>query len=174
MAAEPIGVGQHGEHLATEIVRMRGLRGWDQRTLAARITEHGRALSASVLGKVEAKKRRVDVDDLVAIAKAFGVPASRLLGEADYDEPKPERVPGALGLQVDDDIAALGDLEGMAPSLAELARALAREIDSGTLFDSRSLPPLARELREVLTKLAELAAGEDDDDDGLGDLGTPD
>jgi len=175
MAAGPIAIGQHGERLAEEVVRLRGLRGWDQRTLAAQVAKCGRTLSASVLGKIEAKTRRVDADDLVALAEALEVSVTSLLGLA---EPEVELVlpsepqHGKVEAQVADDIEALGDLDGMAPTLAELALKLAREIDR-TAENPRALPALARELREVVGALAPAAADDDDDDDGLGDLDVP-
>ncbi|MCG3040263.1 helix-turn-helix transcriptional regulator [Streptomyces sp. S1A] len=74
--------------MAANIARLRKQRGWDQKELAARVTEAGRAMSASVISKTEKRERRVDVDDLVAFAAALNVtPAALLLPHRDQGGP---------------------------------------------------------------------------------------
>lgn len=81
------------------------------------------------------------------------------------------------------DIEQLGDLVGVEPSLTELAFTLAGRIDGAATAecqtcgepiaqDDRLLPQLARELRQTLAQILEGRAPDDDDD--LGDLGSPD
>ncbi|WP_204014019.1 hypothetical protein [Sphaerimonospora thailandensis] len=70
-----------------------------------------------------------------------------------------------------DDVADLGDLVGVEPSLSEMAYRLAREIDGGG-DDGKLLPQLNRELRQTLAQLLAARAPEEDDDD-LGDLAAP-
>ena len=92
---------------------------------------------------------------------------------------------GPVEQAVRDDIRELGDLVGVEPSLSEMAYRLAREIDGASTAecetcgepipaqeDSRSLPQLNRELRQTLAQLLKRRAADDDDD--LGDLGSPD
>ncbi|KIF72127.1 hypothetical protein HY68_12595 [Streptomyces sp. AcH 505] len=92
---------------------------------------------------------------------------------------------GPVEKAVRDDVEQLGDLAGVEPSLSEMAYTLAHHIDvttSGqcdtcgegvpTEDGTRSLPQLNRELRQTLAQLLEGRATDDDDDD-LGDLGTP-
>jgi transcriptional regulator with XRE-family HTH domain len=183
MAARAIQIGEAGGCVAAAVALHRQRRGWDQAHLAQRVTEAGRTMSASVLGKVESGTRRVDADDLVALAAALEVPPGRLLpGGADGDEPREvdpfeeAAGPGRVTARVLDDIAALGDLEDVgptAPTLAAVAVRLAREIDAPA-SPGNSLHSLSKELREVLADLRSLAPEEPDDDDDLDDLAAPD
>jgi len=93
---------------------------------------------------------------------------------------------GAMGSVEDavrSDVEQLGDLVGVEPSLTELAFTLASRIDAAATAqcetcgepvaqDDRLLPQLTRELRQTLAQLLEGRAADDDDD--LGDLGSPD
>lgn len=82
------------------------------------------------------------------------------------------REPGPVERAVRDDVEQLGDLVGVEPTLSEMAFTLAREIDAGGGEDGRQLPQLNRELRQTLAQLLEGRTADDDDD--LGDLGSPD
>ena len=180
-------IGDIGQHLAAAVAKLRASRRWDQKALAARVTEAGRPMSASVLGKVEAGTRRVDVDDLVALAFALEVPAAKLLLAAGRDIPTeddaqaasdpPASGTGPVRAAVTDDIETLGDLEildPMALSLAAIAVRLAQEVDRA-VSESGPLHSLAKELRETLAQLRALAPEEPLHDDGLGDdLASPD
>lgn len=92
---------------------------------------------------------------------------------------------GPVEKAVRDDVEQLGDLAGVEPSLSEMAYTLARSIDTAAsgecqtcgeavtgAEDGRTLPQLNRELRQTLAQLLEGRAADDDDD--LGDLGSPD
>lgn len=184
MAARAIEIGEAGGHVAAAVAARRQRLGWDQAHLAAQVTAEGRPMSASVLGKVEAGTRRVDVDDLVALAAALGVPAARLLPAgaddvqvaADVDPFAAAAGPGSVQARVLDDIAALGDLDVLdptAPTLAAVAVRLAREVDAPA-SPGNSLHSLAKELRAVIAELRSLAPEEPDDDDDLDDLASPD
>jgi hypothetical protein len=81
------------------------------------------------------------------------------------------------------DVEQLGDLVGVEPSLTEVAFALAGRIDAAQTAEcetcgepiaqeDRLLPQLTRELRQTLAQILEGRAPDDDDD--LGDLGSPD
>ncbi|MFF5759668.1 multiprotein-bridging factor 1 family protein [Streptomyces longwoodensis] len=179
MAARAIQIGESGEHVAAAVARHRQRRGWDQAHLAARITDAGRAMSTSVLGKIESGSRRVDVDDLAAIAAALEVTPQVLLpGSDDGAVPDPFAAaarPGTVQARVLEDIAALGDLETLdttAPTLAAIAVRLAAEVDAPASLGN-SLQGLSKELRQVLADLRSLSPEEPDDDD-LDDLATPD
>lgn len=179
MAARAIQIGEAGEHVAAAIATHRQRRGWDQRYLAERVTADGRPMSASVLGKVESGARRVDVDDLVAIAAALDVLPQRLMPGDDTAVSDPfeaASAPGAVKARVLEDIAALGDLEALditAPTLAAIAVRLATEVDAPVSLGS-SLQGLSKELRQVLAELRSLSPEEPDDDDDLNDLASPD
>ncbi|MFI5995879.1 helix-turn-helix domain-containing protein [Streptomyces sp. NPDC051362] len=185
MASRALQLGEAGVHLAQAVADLRHARGWDQRTLAAHLTEAGRPVSNSVIGKIEAGTRRVDVDDLVALGVAFAVAPAQLLPAAAIEEHaraelpdsfESEASPGPVRAQLLDDLAALGDLESldaMAPTLAAAAVRLAREIDAPVSLGN-SLPGMVKELRAVVKELRALGPEEPDDDDDLGDLGSPD
>lgn len=178
MAARAIQIGEAGEHVAAAVSAQRQRRGWDQRHLAERVTAAGRPMSPSVLGKIESGARRVDVDDLVALASALDVPPGRLLPGDDTAVSDPfdaAAAPGTVKARVLDDIAALGDLEALdptAPTLAAIAVRLATEVDAPASLGN-SLHSLSKELRQVLADLRSLSPEEPDDDDDLDDLATP-
>src|SRR5690242_8779702 len=136
MAARPSEIGPAGVYLGQEVARRRGLRGWDQRALVVELAAAGVEMSQPILSRVESGARRVDADELVALAAAFCVPVSALLPVRDEDAaPAPVRraaavdEPGAVGAALAEDIEALGDLVGMEPTLAATATRLARQID---------------------------------------------
>ncbi len=63
--------------------RIRELRGrMTYRELSERLTELGRPIPPLGLSRLENGDRRVDVDDLVTLAAAFGVDAAELISEA--------------------------------------------------------------------------------------------
>ncbi|MFC4961163.1 helix-turn-helix domain-containing protein [Streptomyces mauvecolor] len=62
--------------------RARTARGLAQRQLAARVTVFGRPMTVTTISRIERRRRRCDVDDLVAIAAALGVCPLDLLHEA--------------------------------------------------------------------------------------------
>jgi transcriptional regulator with XRE-family HTH domain len=178
MAARAIEIGEAGGHVAAAVAAHRQRRGLDQAGLAERVTAAGRPMSASVLGKVEAGARRVDVDDLVALAAALDVDPVQLLPGADapVDDDPFDAGPGSVTTRVVEDIAALGDLEVLdptAPTLAAVAVRLAREVDAPA-SPGNSLHSLSKELRQVLAELRSLSPEEPDDDDDLDDLAAPD
>lgn len=180
MAARPLEIGGAGAQVASQVTAHRQRRGWDQRTLAERVTAAGRPMSTSVLGKVEASARRVDIDDLVALAAALEVPPARLLSDTDDQEQEADpyaeaSAPSLVRQRVLEDIDALGDLEDLdptAPTLAAVAVRLAQEIDAPASLGN-SLHSLVKELRAVMAELRSLAPEEPHDDDDLDDLATP-
>lgn len=70
-----------GAHVAT----LRAARGWTLRGLARIAAGNGHAIGYATIGRFEraaapgAKPVAVSVDDLIALAAAFGVPPTRLL-----------------------------------------------------------------------------------------------
>lgn len=67
--------------VAARVRTLRIARGWTLDELSQRLGGAGRPIGVPALSKLEALKRRVDVDDLHALSKAFGVDESQLLGE---------------------------------------------------------------------------------------------
>lgn len=185
MAGRAIEIGDVGKQVSTVVAELRKRRGWDQKRLAELVTEAGRPMSASMVGKIEGGARRVDVDDLVALAFALEVPPARLLLSAHRDPDdqaaaeggEPGEGPGPVALATRDDIDVLGDLEGLegpAPTLAAIAVRLAQEVDKG-VSQTGPLHQLSKELRSTLFELRALLPEEPPRDDDLDDdLAAPD
>ncbi|WP_223626759.1 helix-turn-helix domain-containing protein [Microbacterium sp. EST19A] len=72
-------IGTTGSVVATNVKTIRGRAGLDLRGLSERLTELGRPISASGLSKIENLAKRVEVDDLIAIAAALGVSPTEIL-----------------------------------------------------------------------------------------------
>ncbi|MFI6689943.1 helix-turn-helix domain-containing protein [Streptomyces sp. NPDC050485] len=81
MPRRPAEMGPAGERTARAIERARTARGLAQRQLAARVTVFGRPMTVTMLSRIERRRRRCDVDDLVAIAAALDVCPLDLLHE---------------------------------------------------------------------------------------------
>ncbi|MEH0470953.1 helix-turn-helix transcriptional regulator [Streptomyces sp. B21-097] len=79
MAIRPVEIGPAGLHTARAIEHLRLARGLTQYQLAARCTALGRPMSNTALSRTERAHRRCDIDDLVVIATALGVPPTTLL-----------------------------------------------------------------------------------------------
>lgn len=71
--------GPTGSRVAANVKVLREARGFNQPQLAQRMRDAGRFAHASGISKIEQLDRRVDVDDLVALAIALGVTPNRLL-----------------------------------------------------------------------------------------------
>lgn len=69
--------------LARNVRRFRDTRRLSVRALAARVQESGTIIHPSGISKIEAGKRRTDVDELAALAEALGVHPADLLTEAE-------------------------------------------------------------------------------------------
>jgi transcriptional regulator with XRE-family HTH domain len=76
-------VGPVGKRLAANV---RALRTITVRDLSLYLTELGRPISASGITKLEQESRRVDVDDLAALAIALDVTPNRLLLDPESDD----------------------------------------------------------------------------------------
>jgi transcriptional regulator with XRE-family HTH domain len=189
MAARPLG--EAGVHAGQAVARLREARGWDQQGLAERLALAGRPMSQPIVSRMEAGTRRIDVDDLVAVAEVLQVTVGALLPPEAAPVPAASVVParsgdpGPVEAALADDIEALGDLQDMEPTHAAVAFRLARQMDGqrpvaceecgaavSVPNDPRILPQLARELRATVAALVEGRAVDDDEDDDLGDLGS--
>jgi transcriptional regulator with XRE-family HTH domain len=72
-------MGDTGRYVAAQVRAIRLGRGETLETVAHRITESGHRITFSGLSKIENATRRVEVDDLFAIARALDVEPSILL-----------------------------------------------------------------------------------------------
>lgn len=84
----PIGEIKKGavaDAVAANVKTVRERRRLQQQQLSARLAELGRPIPPTALSKLEDGRRRVDVDDLVALAVALNVSPTRLLLPDAYD-----------------------------------------------------------------------------------------
>lgn len=79
MGANTVERGATADRVAENIAAVRVRRGLTQRGLVERMRELGKPMHASALADVERKKRRVDVDELVALAVALDTTPNQLL-----------------------------------------------------------------------------------------------
>ncbi len=100
MAAKKIQIGETGRAVASNIAitRARMRPRLTVAELAERIQQLGRPITRQALSDIEAERRRVDVDDLVAIAAALGVSPATLLMPETFDETEVEPVLDGLQL----------------------------------------------------------------------------
>ncbi|MFE1430367.1 helix-turn-helix domain-containing protein [Streptomyces fungicidicus] len=68
-----------GRTVATNVRRIREVRGLSTYELASRLEAAGRPIAASAISKIERAERRVDVGDLMTLAHALGVSPVTLL-----------------------------------------------------------------------------------------------
>jgi hypothetical protein len=85
MPKRPTEIGPAGERTARAIERVRTARGYAQRQLADRATALGRPMTITTVSRIERRRRRCDVDDLVAIAAALGVSPLALFAETEAE-----------------------------------------------------------------------------------------
>jgi transcriptional regulator with XRE-family HTH domain len=87
MATDGIRIGPVGERVADNLRELRGHARLSVRALSKRLEILGQPIAPSAITKIEKGKRRVDVDELVALALALNVTPNRLLlaGRADEE-----------------------------------------------------------------------------------------
>lgn len=93
---EEIKPGRVGEVLAQQLRRVREDRNVTYTELVKRLEDLGHPIPILGLRRIERGERRVDVDDLVALARALRVPPVLLLFPVDAAGPLVELVPGVL------------------------------------------------------------------------------
>lgn len=85
MAKDAREYGPTAQRVAANVRTLREARGWSLGALSTRLTDLGQPIGIGVLSKLELGQRRVDVDDLTALAVALDVAPSRLLLSAGAD-----------------------------------------------------------------------------------------
>jgi transcriptional regulator with XRE-family HTH domain len=83
MATRRVGIGPIGEAVRVNVAAMRKTRGVTLRDLSEKMTETGHPMAHNTINEIERGARRVDVDDLVALAAALDVSPIDLLGIGD-------------------------------------------------------------------------------------------
>lgn len=102
-------LGKTGRTVRDKVKEVRELRHLTLRDLSERMGQGGHALSIATLSEIERGKRRVDVDELAALAKALDTDMYRLLGG---------------GIALDDDLG----LSDEAAEIIDLVTALDRRL----------------------------------------------
>lgn len=72
-------LGPAGNNVRRNISRLREQRGWGYREVEERLSRVGRAISTLGLSAIDTGQRRVEVDDLVALAAVFELDVEELL-----------------------------------------------------------------------------------------------
>ena len=122
------GVGPLGRNLIVNLERLRHARGLSYRKLAAAMNETARPIPAIGFSRIMAAERRVDVDELVALAAVLQVAPDLLLlppeaaEAAQAEVPAPLREARNLAVRVEQLLAAPGDSAGA----RQVSRALRR------------------------------------------------
>jgi transcriptional regulator with XRE-family HTH domain len=91
-------LGPTGETVRKNVIRLRG--GMQYKDLAERLVAIGRPIPALGLRRIEAGERRVDADDLVALAVAFGVSPLTILLPEDGTKFAASPMTGVVGRRV--------------------------------------------------------------------------
>lgn len=136
-------LGPTGERVRENIKRIREEQKVGYRELSERLKGIGRPIHEIGLARIEKGKRRVDADDLVALAIALGVSPNRILLPEDADNGAAELTAGVTATEW----SAWKWAEGEWPLLTEEEGHLrynyeGRELVEG--FQRRSLPPRIR------------------------------
>lgn len=79
MGTKPVQRGAVGEQVSRSVRERRAELGISQADLAERLKAQGRPFQVSAVSKIEAGDRRVDVDDLAALAVALDVTPDQIL-----------------------------------------------------------------------------------------------
>ena len=123
MGTRRVELGEVGHTVKAQVRRLREQRELSLQALSDRLETVGRPILASGLSKIEAGTRRVDVDDLVALAEALGTTPDDLLTAS-------EAAPRSQG----------GVASVLLRAAAELTAAAVVITDSAGLTDAADLP----------------------------------
>ena len=90
MGKHVIPIGTVGRLVASRMTVRRSDLGMTQSELSAAVTREGRMLGRQAIAEIETFRRRVDVDDLSALARALQTTVAYLMGEV-ADSPETSR-----------------------------------------------------------------------------------
>lgn len=156
-SSKKVGLGPTGEAVSRNVARLRG--GMQYKQLAERLAELGRPIPTLGLRRIEDGERRVDADDLVALAIALGVTPNTLLFPH-VDDGDSVAITGADGL-------SLGRVWRWAEGSQPLAGDERIDRKEWVTFLERTSPRfLGRDAAELLG--ARLFTHEDPDDEASG------
>lgn len=153
-------LGPTGEQVQANVQRLREARGMTKKQLADRVTELGRAMAPLAVSRIEAGTRRVDIDDLAAIAIALRVsPITLMLPWAERADETAE-VTGAGSVPTG---AAWLWAEGIRPLILSKADPIA----DMQRYILDSLPVWARDAARLAWRDGQVGFGEWDQSTGL-------
>jgi transcriptional regulator with XRE-family HTH domain len=98
----PIPLGPIGRNVIANLASLRDARKLTYKELSDRLAELGRPIPTLGLSRIERGTRRVDADDLVALALALGVNPSALLLPRDVERSAPIELTSKLAEQAGD------------------------------------------------------------------------
>ena len=84
MGRRAVEIAEYGAKVADNVANLREQRGLTLDQLSTRLREMGRPIIASGISKIEQGERRVDADDLVALARALEVMPVELLQDREH------------------------------------------------------------------------------------------
>jgi transcriptional regulator with XRE-family HTH domain len=131
VAGREIEVGEAGRRVAKAIQLTRQNKRMTLRDMAAALTALGRPIGENSLGRMERGERRVDVDDLYAVAEVLEVPVAHLLeGRVDATVSATVRAHAQVAAVVGhaEDARVVTDRAGRTP---EEARMIAEKLGGG-------------------------------------------
>lgn len=142
MAKRRVELGSTGDEVRANLRRLRDRAGYSLQDLSERLTEAGRPLSGNTLSEIELGARRVDVDDLAALAVALGVMPNALLLRNSARRGETTQITGAGEV---DALRAWDWADGIRPlpvALSTPANAeLLNESEHDLLFQMNARPP---------------------------------
>jgi transcriptional regulator with XRE-family HTH domain len=137
-------VGPVGWNLIANVDRLRQARRVSYRKLSAALEAAGRPIPALGLTRMAHGQRRVDVDELVALAAVFGVAPAELLTAPGGDTAGHPVTLAAreLAARAADLVAAAGDPQAAAQASARVDRAIRRvQLEAEELLDTTGRTP---------------------------------
>ena len=132
-------IGPVGQAVIANVERLRKDRGLSLRALSERLAVAGRRILPSALHAVSQGTRRIDVDDLAALATVFGVTPAALLappGTTETEDHPAVRAARALADRLAQLLTA-GDPEAAVRARSQVDRALRRvQLEAEELLDA--------------------------------------
>lgn len=152
MGTRKVEQGEVGRRVAAQVRVFREARDLSLATLSGRLADYGRPILPSGLNKIEQGHRRVDVDDLVALAASLEITPSQLL------DPPPANTDPASGMS-SGSVTLTGAASGRANDVvdhAPLTDSITVERSTSWKVEADPLLALNNSLRKRLDETLEL------------------
>ncbi|MFL0411066.1 helix-turn-helix domain-containing protein [Microbacterium paludicola] len=172
-------LGPTGKVVAAQVARKRKERALSYAELSKRLTELGSPIPTLGLRRIEARARRVSVDDLLALSAALGVSPAELLIDVSDEESLPTGVAGDITaiealawIRGETDLSARSrssylirvyyQLEAESQKLSSMLESKNRK---AAAWAERRLDRISKRIEEVEERISELRMQEDAEDD---------